>query len=249
MDRTDWWRRLEPELAAPLGEIWIPIGLPGYAGPAKRRWQDLLDQRFAPDGWRFAHIVRGEVVPVSVAILEYESSYRRYLHERPALVRFLATVCGNVYDFDVGNVEEDDYHQPASEMNHYQDIAVRRVIAELADDPAWPDVTDTPAETVPMVDLGTGERHRVPRAAGFRGDHLLQIRDPLSPGYVLNPAVVPVHDPTLITSLPNRVDWYHSEGCGHLSVEAFWQMSKVVEVRLDRFLELGDARMEPLAGL
>ena len=74
-------------------------------------------------------------------------------------------------------------------------------------------------------------------------------RDPLSPGYALNPAVVPVHDPALITSLPARIDWYHAEACGHLSVEAFWQMSKVVEVRFDRFLELGDARVEPLAGL
>ena len=89
----------------------------------------------------------------------------------------------------------------------------------------------------------------VPRARGFRGPHLLQIRDPLSPGYALNPAVVPVHDPALITSLPAGTDWYHAEGCGHLSVEAFWQMSKVVEIRLDRFLELGDARVEPLAGL
>ena len=249
MDRTDWWRQLEPELAAPLEEVWIPVGTPGYAGPAKRRWQHLLDQRFAADGWRLAHIVRGEVVPVSAAILEYEMSYRRYLHDRPALVRFLATVCGNVYDFDVGNVEEDDYDQPDTEMNHYQDISVRRVMAELVDDPGWPDVTETLVETVAMVDLGTGTRHRVPRARGFRGDHLLQIRDPLSPGYVLNPAVVPVHDPTLITSLPNRIDWYYAEGCGHLSVEAFWQMSKVVEVRLDRFLELGDARVEPLAGL
>jgi hypothetical protein len=66
---------------------------------------------------------------------------------------------------------------------------------------------------------------------------------------VLNPAVVPVHDPALITTLPARTEWYHLEGCGHLSVEAFWQMSKVVEVRLDRFLELGDARAEPLADL
>jgi hypothetical protein len=249
MDRTDWWRRIEPELARPLEEIWLPVGLPGFAGPEKRPWKALLDERFDWDGWRFGHIVRGQVVPVSVAILEYESSYRRYLRDRPAIVRFLATVCGNVYDFDVGNVKEDEYDQPDTEMNHYQDISVRKVMAELVDDPDWPDVTETPVETVGLVDLGTGERHVVPRARGFRGDHLLQIRDPLSPGYVLNPAVVPAHDPTLITSLPNRTDWYHTEGCGHLSVEAFWQMSKVVEVRLDRFLELGDQRVEPLAGL
>ena len=134
-------------------------------------------------------------------------------------------------------------------MNHYQDIAVRRVVAELVDDPAWPDVSETPAELASLTDLGTGKTHRVPRARGFRGDGLLQIREPLSPGYVLSPAVVPVHDPALISTLPDRTEWYHAEGCGHLSVEAFWQMSKVLEVRLDRFLELGDGRAEPLAGL
>ena len=145
--------------------------------------------------------------------------------------------------------EPDAYHQPETIQNHYQDISVRRVISELVDDPAWPDVVDTPVETVDMVDLGTGESHTAPRARGFRGRHLLQIRDPLSPGYVLNPAVVPIHDPALITTLPERTEWYHREGCGHLSVEAFWQMSKVIEVRYDRFLALGDDRALPLADL
>ena len=100
-----------------------------------------------------------------------------------------------------------------------------------------------------MVDLGTGEtRPRRGRAASAAAT-LLQIRDPLSPGYVLNPAVVPVHDPALITTLPGRDEWYHLEGCAHLSVEAFWQMSKVIEVRYDRFLALGEGRPQPLAGL
>ena len=249
MDRTDWWRHLDPVLSALLRATWIPVGSPGFAGAEKARWRQLLDDRFTPDGWRFAHVVRGAIVPVSVAIREYEASYRRYLRDRPALVRFLATTCGNVYDFDVANVHDDDYEQPHTEMNHYQDISVRRVMSELVDDPDWPDIGDTPVGDVPMQDLATGVTHEVPRARGFRGMHLLQIRDPSSPGYVLNPAVVPVHDPALISSLPARTDWYHAEGTGHLSVEAFWQMSKVVEVRLDRFLELGDSRTEPLAGL
>ena len=85
---------------------------------------------------------------------------------------------------------------------------------------------------------------------GFRGRLLLQIREPGSPGYLLNPAVVPVHDPALITTIPDRIEWYHREGCGHLSVEAFWQTSKVIEVRYDRFLALGpDEASSPLAGL
>lgn len=249
MDGTNWWTTLDREAAADLSEVWIPVGLPGYAGEAKHRRRELLDERFGPDGWRLAHIVRGRIVPPSVAIAEYEEAYRRFLRERPALVRFLVTTCGNLYDDRVENVFESDYDQPRTIQNHYQDISVRRVIAELVDDPAWPWVTDTEAGEVDLTDLGTGVAHRVPRARGFRGAHLLQIRDPLSPGYVLNPAVVPAHDPSLVTTLPHRTDWYHAEGCAHLSIEAFWQMSKVVEVRTDRFLASGEARLTPLAGL
>jgi hypothetical protein len=193
--------------------------------------------------------VRGRLVPFDTAIREYEEAYRRYLRERPALVRFLVETCGNVYDDRVENVFDTDYHQPHTVQNHYQDISVRRVISELVDDPDWAWVTDTATGEAELVDLGTGAVHRVPRARGFRGGSLLQVREPTSPGYVLNPAVVPVHDPALVTPVPARLEWYHREGCGHLSVEAFWQTSKVIEVRYDRFLALGDRRPEPLAGL
>lgn len=232
-----------------LGRVWIPVGVPGYSGAAKAHRQAVLDGRFGADGWRFAHVVRGAVVPFAVAIAEYEAAYRRFLRERPALVAFVAGHCGNVYDDNVTNVLDDDYVQPATAMNHYQDISVRRVLAELVDDDAWPSVTDAGTAPTDLVDLGTGHTHRVPRARGMRGPYLLQIRDPQSPGYCLNPAVVPVHDPALITTLPNHLSWYHAEGCSHLSVEAFWQMSKVVEVRYDRFLALGAERDRPLDGL
>lgn len=249
MDRSDWWTSLDAPARDALAATWIPVGVPGYAGESKHRWRALLDARFGPDGWRLAHVVRGRIVPFADAIVEYEAAYRAYLRDRPALVRFLVETCGNVYDDRVENVRDAAYDQPDTPQNHYQDIAVRRVIAELVDDPAWPWVTETPEEEVDLRDLGSGAIHRVPRARGFRGDHLLQIREPTSPGYVLNPAVVPVHDPALVTSLPARADWYHREGCGHLSVEAFWQMSKVVEVRYDRFLALGEERADALAGL
>jgi hypothetical protein len=249
MDRTNWWTHLDPAVAADLAEVWVPIGLPGFQGDSKERRTAVLDERFGADGWRIGHVVRGRVVPAAVAIAEYEQAYRVFLRETPALVRFLVATCGNVYDDNPSNVFDTDYHQPHTHLNHYQDISVRRVVAELVDDPAWPDVTETPHETVDLVDLGTGLVHRLPRARGFRGSHLLQIRDPLSPGYALNPAVVPIHDPALITSLPNRDEWYHVEGCGHLSVEAFWQMSKVIEARYDRWLALGPGRAAPLEGI
>jgi len=249
MDRSTWWSELPPSAVAALAETWIPVGTPGFAGLEKARWRFLLDGRFGPDGWRLAHLVRGRIVRPADAIVEYEAAYRAFLRERRPLVAFLAGTCGNVYDDQVANVFDPSYEQPANPSNHYQDIAVRHVIAELADDPAWPEVQPTPDGTVDLVDLGTGRTERVPRAYGFRGGHLLQIREPDSPGYVLSPAVVPVHDPTLITTLPARSEWYHAEGCAHLSVEAFWQMSKVIEVRYDRFLALGPGRTDPLAGL
>jgi hypothetical protein len=246
VDRSSWWRSLPPSAAANLAAVWIPVGLPGFSGREKAERRARLDERFGPDGWRLAHVVRGRIVPPAEAILEYEASYRAYLTARRPLVRFLAEQCGNVYDDAVENVFDADYDQADTASNHYQDVAARHVMAELADDAAWPEVTPTDPGEVDLIDLGTGRRERVPRAYGFRGDGLLQIREPDSPGFMLSPAVVPVHDPDLITTLPGRLEWYHHEGIAHLSVEAFWQMSKVVEVRYDRFLDLGPGRVHPL---
>ena len=246
---SDDGQLLDGAALALLGEVWVPVGVPGYSGAAKASRQRLLDDRFGADGWRFAHVVRGRVVSAGEAIVEYEEAYRRFLRDRPALVTFLTEHCGNVYDDNVTNVHDHDYHQPHTTMNHYQDISVRRVVAELVDDPAWPSVTDTDTAVTELRDLGTGQVHALPRARGFRGGFLLQIREPTSPGYCLNPAVVPMHDQSLLTTLPDHVSWYHAEGCAHLSVEAFWQTSKVVEVRYDRFLALGEARAHALDGI
>jgi hypothetical protein len=246
VDRSNWWTALPPKAIADLAQVWIVVGLPGFAGEEKARRRALLDARFGTDGWRLGHVVRGRVLPQAEAILEYEAAYRAFLRANRHLVAFLVEQCGNVYDNAVSNVWDDVYEQPHTASNHYQDISVRRVIAELVDDPAWPEVTPTEPGEVELLDFGTGRRERAPRASGFRGDGLLQIREPDSPGFMLSPAVVPVHDADLITTLPGRQEWYHVEGAAHLSVEAFWQMSKVVEVRYDRFLASGARRADPL---
>ena len=240
----------QPDAAEPFTQVWIPVGVPGFSGDSKARRRELLDGRFGADGWRFGHYVRGAIVSPAVAIAEYEASYRHFLRAHPELVHYLVSECGNVYDWAPTNVFDDEYEQPHTAMNHYQDISVRRVVAELVDDPDWPWVTDTDTELTHLRDLGSGELHHLPRARGFRGQGLLEIRGATSPGFVLNPAVVPVHDPSLLVTAPGATDWYRQEGCAHLSVEAFWQMSKVVEVRYDRFLALSpEAREHPLADL
>ena len=250
MDGTEGWAGVEPSALAGLAEVWIPVGVPGYAGDAKARWQAILDERFGADGWRMAHIVRGAVVSRAEAIVEYEAAYRVFLRARPALVAFLTDVCGNVYDDNVTNVHDADYDQPHTAMNHYQDISVRRVIAELVDDPAWPIGHRHATPSRPTSSTSGPARPTACRGrAGSAATASSRSAIPSRPATCLNPAVVPVHDPGLITTLPARTDWYHAEGCAHLSVEAFWQMSKVVEVRYDRFLALGDGRSDPLAGL
>jgi len=249
INQDNWWQAVTPAAQAALTQIWVPIGTPGYAGPQKRNWQQTLDGRFGADAWRMSHYVRGRIVSKLEALREYEQSYRLYLHSRPALIDFLVNTCGNVYDDQVRNVYDEAYEQPHTQANHYQDIAVRRVIAELVDDITWPNVIATPVEETDLIDLDDGQLHRVPRARGFRGQYLLQVRSARSAGFMLNPAVVPVHDPALIITNPRQGGWYLHEGCQHLSVEAFWQMSKVVEVRYDRYLALQQGRDKPLAGL
>lgn len=239
MDYSNWWQELDPKLVEPLKNVWIPIGLPGFSGESKVDRVKTFNDQFGSDGWEMRHIVRGKIVSKSVAIREYEEAYRQFLRSQPDLVEFLVTTCGNVYDYAPDNVYDDEYEQPHTPMNHYQDISVRRVISELAADDGWPSVAETADETVWLTDLSDGQRHHFPRANGFRGDYLLQIREPDSPGFPLNPAVVPCHDPDLINTLPNRQEWYHAEGCAHLSIEAFWQMSKVLVVRYDRYLASG----------
>ena len=112
MDLTAWWTRLDARGAAAIVETWIPVGAPGFAGPAKARWRSVLDKRFGSDGWRIAYVIRGRIEPFAVAIAEYEASYRAYLRDRPALVRFLVEQCGNVYDDRIENVHDVEYEQP-----------------------------------------------------------------------------------------------------------------------------------------
>lgn len=249
LDYTNWWEAIGPAARAALAGIVTPIGTPGFAGAHKHAWRAQLDALYGEDGWRIDHYVRGKIVPFNEAIAEYEQSYRVYLRNNPELVDWLAAWCGNVYDDNRGNVYDDAYFQPHTRQNHYQDIAVRRVIAELVDNLRWPTVTETPEEMCELIDLTDGSVHRMPRSCGMRGRYLLQIRTPESPGFFLSPAVVPVYDPALITTHPQMRGWWQHEGCQHLSVEAFWQMSKVIVVRYDRFLALGERRNHPLAGL
>jgi hypothetical protein len=166
--KNNWWQKIEAPLQASLKQIWIPVGLPGHAGEKKVKWQELLDERFGPGYWRLGHYVRGQIISKAEAIREYEHSYRVHLRQHPDIVHFLTTFCGNVYDDNITNVHDDSYDQLHTRLNHYQDISIRRVIAELVDDITWPNVTETTVEEVDLTDLNDGQVYHLPRARGFQ---------------------------------------------------------------------------------
>lgn len=115
--------------------------------------------------------------------------------------------------------------------------------------PNWPDIVETESDELELMDLTTGQTFRVERAQGFRGNYLLQVRGPESLGFFLSPAVIPIHDPQLLAANSHVASWFSKEGCGHMSVESFWQFSKVIEVRYDKFIELKNRRENPFESL
>ena len=190
MDRTGRvGRSSTPSALAGLAEVWIPVGLPGY----RRRRQgplavDPSTSGSVADGWRMAHVVRGAVVPRSVAIVEYEAAYGA-LPAGPARAR---------------RVPGDGLRQRLRRQRHERPR--RRLRPAAHGDEPLPGHLGPPrhrragrrsgladghrhgrSATTDLIDLGTGETHRLPRARGFRGDRLLQIRDPLSPGLLPQP--------------------------------------------------------------
>lgn len=246
MKNNQWWTNCPDEIKKQTSTIWVPLGNPGYAGETKQDRKKMLDKYLGVDGWQMNHLVRGEPVPVEQAIREYEHSYRVYLKSHPDIVSFLIENFGNVYDFAPENVYDDSYIQPHTERNHYQDISIRRVIAELVLDPSWTNVQSTSTEVAQLTDLADGTCYELPRAVGFRGDYLLEVRGLQSAGYFLNPAVIPFYDPSLIVSNPQARSWYLEEGCRYWSIEAFWQYSKILTARYDRYASLDSEGREAI---
>jgi hypothetical protein len=248
-NKNNWWQYCDKEIQQIISDVWIPIGNPGYTGDRKSIRKDYFDRIFGEDCWRESYVVRGRIVSKSEALLEYEQSYRIYFYNHPHVVDFLVKYCGNVYDYQVENVYDSNYEQSGTNRNHYQDIIIRRIISELVRDPSWSDIIETESGEVELIDLTTGQTCHVERAQGFRGNFLLQVRGPESPGFFLSPAVIPIHDPTLLIPNSHVNSWFSKEGCGHMSVEAFWQFSKVIEVKYDKFLKLQNERKDPFGSL
>ena len=158
VDRSSWWtlaaRRRQRQISPPCGS---PSACPGSAGRDKAARAARLDERFGAG--RLAPRAR-RPRPRRAAgrrrSLEYEAGLPRLPRARRPLVAFLAEALRQRLrrraSRTSGATTTTSRDTPS---NHYQDISVRRVIAELADDPAWPEVTPTePGDVGPASTSG-----------------------------------------------------------------------------------------------
>ena len=142
---TNWWtalgRRTPPTTSR---EVWIPVGLPGFSGDTSSGGRPCSTSGSAPTaGGSGTSSAAGSCRRPSRS-----SSTRRRTGGSSATARpssgSSSRSAATSTTTGVENVDEpDDYDQPDTVPNHYQDISVRRVIAELVDDPDWPDVVET----------------------------------------------------------------------------------------------------------
>ena len=65
INQANWWQQLASPYQTLLTQVWVAVGTPGYAGPQKKQWQQVLDERFGADAWRLSHYVRGRIVAES----------------------------------------------------------------------------------------------------------------------------------------------------------------------------------------
>ena len=167
VDRSSWWRSLPPSAAANLAAVWVPVGLPGFSGEreggeAAGARRALRRGRLAPrDTWSAAASSRRPRPSRSTSSRIAGSCAIAGRSSRSSPSTAATSTTGASRTSSTATTT-----QPDTPANHYQDISVRRVIAELADDPAWPEVTPTEPGEVELVDLGIG---RAPsRAARLR---------------------------------------------------------------------------------
>ena len=247
---TAWWTRLDARGAAAIAETWIPVGAPGFAGPAKARWrrgarQALRERRLAH---RLCH------PGTHRAVQRGHRGVRGVVSRLPARPARPRPVPGRAVR---QRLRRPDRERPR-----------RRVRA------AAHGAEPLPGHRRAARDRGAGRRSGLAlgHGHGARRRRPRRSRHRASPGASrgragsvaarssrsasrARPATRSARRSCRPTTrpcsrrVPGRTEWYHAEGCGHLSVEAFWQSSKVIEVRYDRFLAQVDARTGPLAGL
>ncbi len=111
---------------------WQTLARPGYFGKRKADILAGYEQEFGKDNWRLAWIVQGSIFDLERILMLYEDGYYHYLKQRTDLLDTLVAEAADVYEDAPSNVQCGlDYTAQESNINHFQDISLRRVVARL----------------------------------------------------------------------------------------------------------------------
>ncbi len=189
---------------------WIKIfNKLGFIGFQKQALYESFDKEFGEDSWLPAHFFYGEVVSRLEGYKMYDEAYYEFLKDNQDIKEWIADTANEVMDYSESNLESglDLSHQEGN-ATHIQDISVRRALTRLS-----------------LEDQGIKyDLDNLPVIPIFKGDHIVQIRDHTTEGFVLNPGQVPFHKPEL------GLDTYKKSWWKKDSAEDIYQRNKVLLV-------------------
>lgn len=152
-------------------DAWHLVGRPGPFGSERDRLSDMFDARFGRGAWRLVWSAGERLLPFEGAALIYEDAYAAWFDGAADRLDDLAAAASDVYDNALSNLAAGlDFGHQESDLNHLQDIAIRRVMVRR------------------------GRVFRGVRPIQIRGDSV----DPL--GVALSPGRIPFHRPEWIPS-------------------------------------------------
>jgi hypothetical protein len=105
-----------------------------YFGSKKDKIVADLNQRFGPLNWDMQWWDGSKAVDFGEAINLYEDAYFEYLKKNKDLLEWLINTASEVYDISESNLESGEHYAiQECKANHYQDIAVRRVLSRIGE--------------------------------------------------------------------------------------------------------------------
>lgn len=189
------------EIIDQVKESWIKVfSFLEYNGFNKEKSKKDLNQKFGQDDWVEGHFFSGQVVPKTHAYKEYDEAYYEFFKKNPKIRNWIQKTASEVIDYAVSNIESglNLTHQEGKAI-HLQDIAVRRALTRLKLDEKGINYN---LDNLPKIKI-------------FQGDHIVQIRDKNSEGYILNPGQIPFHKP--------------KEGIGK-TVKSWWMPNSIEDI-------------------
>src|SRR3989344_6085847 len=111
-------------------EEWHRVGRPKALGSRKQGVIQNWNNFYGKDNWRVGWVFNGSILGINRALAVYEQAYVEYFNQHPEELRWIAENYEDVYDNHPSNVQSGlNYNIQEFGGNHFQDIAIRRVMA------------------------------------------------------------------------------------------------------------------------